>query len=87
MYGLLPIFVRYLPKLLPIRRDNGRPGLTVAAIASISRNLRPAECNASSHTFVIFSRCKSRAKGGMIPPFLFFVFLKLNYKKIIKLTD
>lgn len=70
MYGLLPILQRYLPKLFPTASDKGRPGLTVAAIASIFLNLRSADLNASSQTVVICCLCISLAIVGIMPPCL-----------------
>lgn len=46
------------------------PGLTVAAMASMSVNFRLDEFNAFVTTSSIFLRCKSWAIGGIMPPCL-----------------
>lgn len=46
------------------------PGFTVTAIASISLNVMFADLTASSTTASMFSRCKSCANVGIMPPLL-----------------
>lgn len=48
----------------------GLPGFTVAATAVISVKSIPADLTASFTTFSMWSLCRSRAIGGIIPPLL-----------------
>lgn len=78
MNGFSARLDKYLPNSIPTLRERGSPGLIVVAIASTSLSFMFAALNASSHTFVMFSLCMSRALYGRIPPYLKTTFFTLQ---------